>query len=557
LPSTSGPTSPPIATSSPSACPARWADRCGSIASSYGRGLGIAVRDLAIAEDPRFGDGDFVTTHGAFVQVRILPALFGRYEVARISLESPAISLVKTADGVNLGTLSTGENDSGDTSSARSRAIAVALLDIENATVRYGDRTQKPAHEIEVSRLDFQASDLSFGDAVRFELSAAVLGAPSPNVTASGAVGPVDPADVAATPLDLVFQLDGVDGSALQAVLPAGAELRLEGPLTAKLEVGGTVAAWSLNFLLNLGRSRVAYGRVVDKARNVDLTVSGHLERRPDDSIVAEGVEIATTSSKLTLGATVAPREKTTAYAIELDATGVSLADLASLSPALRDTGVEGHADVALDVAKPLGATAPSIDGRIGLDGIGARLSEGTAEISQLSGILAFKGKSATLAPADLRVGGAPARFAARVEASSRRWSRSISSAALPLAAVMADAGDDVLRESPRPASLAHETHPRARGRRACRRRHDPRGGDEELASAGRSCGKRHPHRSALFRKLRRKPPRLAPSRRGRGCFGFSASRARRRRGARKHRRAHRCPDRNRRWRAGNRRPRV
>ena len=63
---------------------------------SVGRGLGIAVRDLAIAEDPRFGDGDFVTARGAFVQIRILPALFGRYEVARVSLESPAISLVKT-----------------------------------------------------------------------------------------------------------------------------------------------------------------------------------------------------------------------------------------------------------------------------------------------------------------------------------------------------------------------------------------------------------------------------------------------------------------------------
>jgi AsmA protein len=415
---------------------------------SVGRGLGIAVRELAIAEDPRFGDGDFVTTHGAFVQIRILPALFGRYEVARVSLESPAISVVKTADGVNLETLSTGDSESGDTSSARSRAIAVALLDIENATVRYVDRTQRPAHEIEVSRLDFQASDLSFGDAVRFELSAAVLGAPSPNITASGAVGPVDPADVAATPLDLVFQLDGVDGSALQPVLPAGAELRLEGPLTAKLEVGGTVEAWTLNFLLNLGRSRVAYGSVVDKAHNVDLTVSGHLERRADDSIVAESVEIVTTSSKLTLVATVTPRETTTAYAIELDATGVSLADLASLSPALRDTGVKGHADVALDVAKPFDATAPSIDGRIGLDGIGARPSEGTAEISQLSGILAFKGKSATLAPADLRVGGAPARLAARVhDVFAPVVVFELSSAALPLAVVMPGAGDDALRE--------------------------------------------------------------------------------------------------------------
>lgn len=415
---------------------------------SVGRGLGIAVRDLAITEDPQFGHGDFLAARGAFVQIRILPALFGRYEVARVSLESPEISLVRTAGGANFETLTAGESGTGNASSAESRAIAVALLDIEDATIRYVDRTRKPEHEISVSRLDFHASDLSFGDVVRFELSAAVLGAASPNVTASGAVGPVDAADVAATPLDVIFQLDDVDGEALQAMLPATSELRLEGPLTAKLEVGGTLAAWTLNFSLNPGRSRLAYGSVVDKARNVDLTVTGHLERLADDTIVAEGVEIATTSSKLTLGATVTPRETTTAYAIKLNGAGVSLTDLASMSPALRGAGLKGHADVALAVAKAYGATVPSIDGRIGLDGIGARLENATADISQLSGIVSFKGKSATLAPSDLRIGGAPARFGARVDdVFAPVVVFELSSASLPLSVFMADAGDDALRE--------------------------------------------------------------------------------------------------------------
>lgn len=415
---------------------------------SFGRGLGIAVRDLAVAEDPQFGDGDFLAARSAFVQIRILPALFGRYEVARVSLESPEISLMRTADGANFETLAAGESESSDGSRAESRAIAVALLDIEDATIRYSDRTRKPAQEISVSQLDFQASNLSFGDAVRFELSAAVLGAGAPNVAGFGAVGPVDPADVAATPLDVSFQLDEVDGGALQAMLPASSELRLEGPVTAKLEVGGTVAAWTLNFSINSNRSRLAYGSIIDKARNVDLSVTGHLERLADDTIVAEGVEIATTSSKLTVGATVTPRETTTAYAIELNGTGVSLTDLASLSPALRGAGLKGHADVALDVVKAPAATAPSIDGRIGLDGIGVRLENATTDISQLSSILSFKGKSATLSPSDLRIGGAPARFGARIDdVFVPVVAFELSSASLPLSALMADAGDDALRE--------------------------------------------------------------------------------------------------------------
>lgn len=415
---------------------------------SVGRGLGIAVGDLAVGEDPRFGDGDFLTARSAFVQIRILPALFGRYEVARVSLESPEISLVKTADGMSLETLSAGKDEGGDGSTAERRAIAVALLDIEDATVRYVDRTRKPVHEIAVTRLDFEASDLSFGDAVRFELSAAGFGATSPNITASGAVGPIDPADVAATPLDVIFHLDDVDGGALQALVPATTEIRLEGPITAHLEIGGTVTAWTLNFSFHPRASHLAYGNVIDKPRNVELSVTGHLERRADDTIVAEDVEIVTASSKLTLGGTVTPSERTPAYALTLNGAGVSLADIASLSPAARGMSVKGHADVALGVTKSAAAGAPSIDGRIGFDAVGARLAEATADISQLSGLVSFQGKSAMLEPSDLRVGGAPARLSARLDdVFAPVVAFEFSAPSLPLAVVMANAGDDALRE--------------------------------------------------------------------------------------------------------------
>jgi uncharacterized protein involved in outer membrane biogenesis len=417
---------------------------------SIGRGVGIAIHDLAIGEDPRFGSGDFLTARSAFVQIRLLPALFGHYEVARVSLESPAISVVRTGDGISFETLSVGHGngDGDDASPAERRAIAIALLDIEDATVRYVDRTRKPAQEIGVTQLEFEASDLSFGDAVRFELSAAVLGAASPNVSVSGAIGPVDPADVPATPLDVIFQLAEVDGRALQAALPATLDLQMDGPITAKLEAGGTVSAWTLNFALNPGRSRLAYGGVIDKPRDVDLSLTGHLARRADDTIVADGIEIATASSKLRVDGTFTPGERSNAYALTLNGAGVSLADLASLSPAARSAGVEGHADIAIKGIRTAVATVPSLDGRIGLDGAGARWSEGTAGISHLSGIVSLQGTSATLAPSDLRVGGFPARLSARIDdIFAPTIAFDLSAPSLPLAALMADAGDDALRE--------------------------------------------------------------------------------------------------------------
>ena len=383
---------------------------------SVGRGLGISVRDLAIGEDQRFGTGDFLTARNAFVQVRILPALFGRYEVARVALESPTIALVRTGQGLNFAAMGTEKEPSGDTSTSQRRAVAVALLDIDDGTVRYVDRTRKPAREITATQLAFHASDLSFGDELRFELSAAVLGATAPNATASGAVGPVDPQDVAVTPLDVTLQLDDVDGAALQAALPAASDLRLEGPVTAKLELGGTVAAWTLNFSVNPSHARVVYGQGFDKPRDTELTVSGHLERRSDDTLLADSIEIAMASSTLTIRGTAAPSGTASTYAITLSGSGVSLADWAATVPALRSAEIQGHADLALDVEKAANASAPSFNGRIGLDDVGARLHGSPTAVSYLSSILDLKGRSATLAPSDLRVGGATARFGARVD---------------------------------------------------------------------------------------------------------------------------------------------
>jgi len=413
---------------------------------SIGRGLGIAVHELAIGDDPRFGTGELLTAHRGFVQVRVLPALFGRYEVARVSLESPTISVVQTAQGTNLGSASVDNPPSEGVATAQSRAIAVALLDIDDGTLRYVDRTTKPAREILATHVGFHASDLSFGDALRFELSAAVLGAPDTNLSASGAVGPVDLSDVGATPLDAVMQLENVDGSALLRAFPALGELRIDGPTTANLDFGGTVAAWTLNFTINPTRAHVTYGAVFDKPHDRELTISGRLEQRGEDQVLADAVEITTSASVLTIRGAVRPVAPAMGYAIALGGTGVSVGDWASIFPALRDAGIQGHADIALEITKTATSQLPTIDGRIGMDGIEAHLANGLTAVSHLSGVLTFKGRALTLAPTDLRVGGAAARLGARIEdVFSPTVTFELSAPDLPLSALLQDATEDTI----------------------------------------------------------------------------------------------------------------
>jgi hypothetical protein len=411
---------------------------------SVGRGLGIAVHDLAIGEDPDFGTGDFLTARSGFVQIRILPALFGRYEVARVALESPTISLVRTARGTNLEAMNAGKEDTGDASTAKRSAVAIALLDINDGTVRYVDRTSKPAREIIATQVTFDASDLSFGDALRFELSAAMLGADAPNLSASGAVGPFDPRDVAATPLDVILQLDNVDGKSLLAALPGRSDLRVEGPTTATLELGGTIAASTLNFTVNPSRARVVYGSVFDKPSDTELTVAGHLARGSDDTWLADAIDIETSSSTLTIRGNLGRVATATQYSASLNGTGLAIGDWASMLPALRDAGVQGRADVALEIAKPKNASLPTIDGRIGMDGVEARFADGPAAVSHLSGVLSFEGRSVALVPTDLRIGGASARLEARVEdVFAPVVSFKLSAPSLPLSALSREEVED------------------------------------------------------------------------------------------------------------------
>ena len=75
---------------------------------AFASGLAVRVKGLRVAEDPRFGQVDFLSLDEAYVGVRILPALQQRIEVSGIRLDAPMIRVIRTADGFNFSTLGGG-----------------------------------------------------------------------------------------------------------------------------------------------------------------------------------------------------------------------------------------------------------------------------------------------------------------------------------------------------------------------------------------------------------------------------------------------------------------
>ena len=125
--------------------------------------------------------------------VRILPALTGNYQVSKVVLRRPQVTLIRTAQGLNaerIGPPADPDAPGADEpEGAQLGALVIALVDVEGGRARLVDRTAKPPLVLEAEALDFSASDVRIDAPIRIDFAAAVLGAKRQNAKLSGSVG--------------------------------------------------------------------------------------------------------------------------------------------------------------------------------------------------------------------------------------------------------------------------------------------------------------------------------------------------------------------------------
>ena len=138
-------------------------------------GLGARITSVAIGEDPAFGKGEFLRADRIDAVIKILPALRGRYEVARVEIDAPEIQVIKTQGGFNFDSLG---RDAGDQAPAAepdapagALPLLVSSLRISDGQLRFIDRSASPASELNVTRLDFSASDVGLDQPIRLVLT--------------------------------------------------------------------------------------------------------------------------------------------------------------------------------------------------------------------------------------------------------------------------------------------------------------------------------------------------------------------------------------------------
>lgn len=132
----------------------------GGLDASLGWGVGVRINELRISDDPAYSKHPFLEMGEGFVRVKLMPALSGRVEVAKVIFKEPSIRVIQGKRGMNIDSI--GASDEADESAAEAEpteaasplAIAVSSLEIVNAKILYSDRSTSPASETELGGAD-------------------------------------------------------------------------------------------------------------------------------------------------------------------------------------------------------------------------------------------------------------------------------------------------------------------------------------------------------------------------------------------------------------------
>ena len=136
--------------------------------------LALRMANLAIAGDPGDSANPLVLAKDMQVKLRFLPLFLGRLQPAKITLDSPVITIVRDADGRYNYEPQGGERKPPANRTNRSdqrandrQIFAIAAVQITNGTLRYRDL--KNDSEIVLSQIDLRQSDFDEDEPVELQ----------------------------------------------------------------------------------------------------------------------------------------------------------------------------------------------------------------------------------------------------------------------------------------------------------------------------------------------------------------------------------------------------
>lgn len=189
----------------------------------------VTANDLSVADDPLFNRTPFVRAKSLKLAIELWPLLFShKLNVTGLTIDQPDITLMQAPSGdwnfSKLGTKSARAEHVERPSGKASLQLSVKLVKISGGRFSLG-RTGGRLKPFVLEGLDAELRDFSDTTAFPFSVSAKVTG--GGDIKLEGSAGPLDPVNVAVTPVKVslnVSQLD-LSGSGLTEASPGLAGL--------------------------------------------------------------------------------------------------------------------------------------------------------------------------------------------------------------------------------------------------------------------------------------------------------------------------------------------
>ncbi len=171
---------------------------------------GLVANNLAIAEDPQFGQTPFFTAKQLRIGVEMKPLIFDHQLIVRsFEVDSPQIQLIRAEDGTwNFSTLSHGANSQSVPHATSLPDFPVGLIAIHDGTAKIQTLPLQRAPQV-YGHLEVTVENFSLAKSFPFTVSASLPG--DGKVSVSGTVGPINPQDAASTAFDAQLTIEHLD----------------------------------------------------------------------------------------------------------------------------------------------------------------------------------------------------------------------------------------------------------------------------------------------------------------------------------------------------------
>jgi len=290
--------------------------------------LRFRVFNLAIADDPKFGNRAFVQTQELSVSVKLLPLLSKSVQIDSIALDRPSVELIKNAQGVwNFATI--GQKTPAAAPSSSEQQFSLGELAINDGQVAITDLQDHKPRTV-YDHINLKLTDFAPDSPFKLDASVHLPGSGNQEVTLQGKGGPLAHTNPAATPFKGTLELKGVEIAGLQKFLQSPALVNTDGVLSGHTDIASENGKLSANGQMSFDKPRL-HGIEVGYPINADYDVSDDLT---NDLLRINKGAIKLGPTPLSVTGTVNHKPTPAQLDLNLKASDVSIAEIARLAAA-------------------------------------------------------------------------------------------------------------------------------------------------------------------------------------------------------------------------------